>query len=515
MRSRVIRPPDDIALERRICLLRRWEETLATAPRRLPNVTLTLLWSTIALLILTYLRWFVLSAAARIPHQVEFMYGESIVLAAARRLAHGESLYPPPDRLPLLANQYTPLYYVVVAGLLRLFGDGYTPGRILSLSATLAAASLLVWCVRHTGGHWSAGLLAAGLFLTQNMTALLWAPLYRVDPLALFLTICGLTLLTVGRPWAAIAPLLLAFMTKQTYLVAPVAAFLVLWPQRRLALGFAGLFAGGVVLAVCVAQLLTEGWFLWYTVRANINPFDVDSLANMLAPFLQFNGIPLLAAAAHFSVQPSPGERLWRFYFVGTLLMLPTIGRLGASSNYWLELTAANSVLIGLLACHVMGRPTRRAALTSTSLAMMLIGALLVAIPGYRALSRDVGVETPLQGSLSARIQLELAPLIATESGDILTDDPALAVAAGKTVEFDFMTFGLLAGQGAWDERPILEAIASRRFGLVVLSSPLETQPELTNVSTAVNSALRAAYEPSAQWDSYWLYRPRGTASGE
>ena len=47
--------------------------------------------------------------------------------------------------------------------------------------------------------RWSVGLLAAGFFLTQNLTALLWAPLHRVDPLALGLTLLGLALATAGN----------------------------------------------------------------------------------------------------------------------------------------------------------------------------------------------------------------------------------------------------------------------------------------------------------------------------
>ena len=476
---------------------------------------LAALWAAVGMLLLSYLAWFGLNAASRLARPVEFMYGESIVLAAARRVAQGEPLYLPADRLPLLVTAYTPLYYLLVAALQQPFGDGYAPGRVVSLVATLASAALLAWSVRRLGGCWAGGLLAGGLFLTQNMTALLWAPLHRVDPLALCFSLAGLALATAGRPHAAAVPFLLAVLTKQTYFVAPIAVCLSLWPHRRAALGFAALFAGGLALAGAAAQALSGGWFLWHTVLANANAYDAAVLKSMLGQFLHFNGLPLLAAAALFSLRPCPGEQPWRLYFLGTLLTLPSIGKVGASSNYWLELTAATSALSGLLAGRLATRPGLRAATTELGLAMMLVGALLVAVPGYQALSHDLRRELPAGGARAVRAQTRLAPLLAAEPGEVLTDEPALAIAAGKPVAFEFVIFQLLADQRVWDERPILEAIAARRFGLAVLGSPLDAPPERANGSAAVREALRAAYEPAGEREGYWFYRPRPPAPQE
>src|SRR6266496_952853 len=101
---------------------------------------LAVAWIPVVALIVSYLIVFGLSAAARLPLPVEFMYGESIVLDLTRRVAQGEPLYPPPDHLPLVVTAYAPLYYLVAGGLERLFGDGYAPGRVLSLASALGAA---------------------------------------------------------------------------------------------------------------------------------------------------------------------------------------------------------------------------------------------------------------------------------------------------------------------------------------------------------------------------------------
>ena len=306
------------------------------AERDRPDCVTAVLWALAAALILAYLIASGLRVAARLVHPVEFMYGEAVVLAIARRVAQGEPLYPAPDHLPLSVTAYTPLYYLLVGGLQRLLGDGYAPGRFVSLVATLGSAAALAWSVRRVGGRWPGGLLAAGLFLTQNMTALLWAPLHRVDPLALALTLGGLALATGGWVRLAAVSLLLATLTKQVYLVAPVAVCAALWPDRRAVVQFAGLFLVGLGLAGTTAHLLSGGWFLWHTTLANANPYDQDYFRAMLGSFLHFNGVPLLAAAALFTLPPRRGERTWRLYFLALLPTLASVGKLGASSNYWL-----------------------------------------------------------------------------------------------------------------------------------------------------------------------------------
>lgn len=481
------------------------DRSAAVPPHRRPSVVL---WTFVGALIAVYLVAFGLSAAARLPRPVEFMYGESIVLVGARHVARGEPLYPAPDQLPLTVTAYTPLYYLLVGSLERWFGESYVPGRLVALGSTLAAAAALAWCARRVSGRWLPGFLAAGLFLTQNMTATLWAPLHRVDPLALLFTLLGLALATAGRPRAAVLPLLLAAFTKQTYLVAPLALGLALWPDRRRMASVGGLFLVGLLLGGALTQLLSGGWFLWHTLVANVNPFDQDYLRAILGGFLQFNALPLLAAGALFSLPTRPGERIWRLYFVGCLLTLPMLGKVGASSNYWLELTAASSLLIALLAARLANRPPERAPFSQVGLAGLLVGALLVPLPGYQAVVREALHTLPSGGAGPVKAQYDATPLVAAQPGEVLTDEPGLAIAAGRPVSFEFRIFQLLAEVGLWDERPILEAIEARRFSLVVVTRPFDAPLDEARWTPRVRDALRQFYAPAGQQSGYWLYRP-------
>src|ERR1700738_2057347 len=154
--------------------------------------------------------------------------------------------------------------------------------------------------------RWSIGLLAAGFFLTQNLTALLWAPLHRVDALALGLTPVGLALATAGRSSLAAGAFLLAIVTKQTYIVAPLAVVITLWPCRTSLLRFSLILVGGGVIGSGVAQWLTGGWFWCHTVTANSNEPDLVTFAALTGNFLQYNGLPVIAALGSLALPGRP-----------------------------------------------------------------------------------------------------------------------------------------------------------------------------------------------------------------
>jgi len=479
------------------------------------------LWALVAGIIAMYLVLFALSAAGRLARPIEeFTYGESWLLDGARRVARGEGLYSPPDQLPFMHIAYGPLYYAIVGGLQRVVGDtGYTVGRGVSLLATLIGGVALAWSMRRLTNRWSVGLLAAGFFLTQNLTALLWAPLHRVDALALGLTLVGLALATAGRVSLAGVLFVLAILTKQTYLAAPVAVALALWPCRARLSRFGAIVVGGGGLAVAVAQWLTGGWFLWHTVIGNRNEPDLVTFAALMGSFLQYNGVPVLAALAAFALPAAPGERPWRVYFLACLLTLPSLAKLGASSNYWLELSAATAAVLAL-ASHRLAAWAHARLIGPTVIA----GSLFIAMPGYQAVAVEAAanVTEALQppsphylslvgdsGATPLRVDASFVDWIAQQTGDLLTDNSGLAVAAGKPIEFEFQIFQLLEAEGQWSEQPILDAIIARHFSLVALMHSLDGPVDGTRWTPALRAALRAAYVPDGEQAGFWLYRPR------
>src|SRR5579871_3176149 len=255
------------------------------------GLLISAVWVCAGGLIAMYLVLFACCAVDRLAQPLEELtYGESWLLDGARQVARGDGLYAAPNQLPLMQIAYTPVYYFVVGELQRVVGDhGYTVGRAVSLVATLVGVVALAWGVRCVTGFWRFGWLAAGLLLVQNLTLLLWGTLERVDALALSLTLVGLALFTMRHPSIAAVFFVLAFFTKQTFVVAPVVVAISLWPCRAQLARFVGLVLGGIVGGVLVAQLLTHGWFWWHVVTANANPLDLMTFSVLMGSFLQFN----------------------------------------------------------------------------------------------------------------------------------------------------------------------------------------------------------------------------------
>jgi hypothetical protein len=490
--------------------------------RRATAVAVTL-WALVGGLICMYLLVVALGAAGRLARPAdEFTYGESWLLDGARRVARGEGLYAPADQLPLMHIAYTPLYYVVVGGLQRVVGDsGYTVGRAVSLAATLGGAAALAWSLKCLTARWSVGLLAVGVFLTQNLTAGLWAPLHRADSLALGLTLVGLALATGGRVSLAGVAFLLALLTKQTFVMAPIAVAIAVWPCRAKLVHLGLIVVGGGALAVGIAQWLTGGWFLWHTVTANGNQPDLLTFAAMMGNFLQYNGLPVVAALVSLTLPAGPGERLWRIYFLGCLATLPSLVKLGASSNYWLELSAATAVVLALASNRLAVWPSARVVAPT-----IVAGSLFIAIPAYQAGAFESAanlqdlVQSPSPGYLSLvgdgdyraaplRVQAGFVDWVAHQPGDLLTDNSGLAVAAGKRIEFEFQIFQLLNAEGYWSDQPILDAVAARRFSLVALMQPLDGPVGSPRWTPQLRAALRTAYVPDGLRAGFWLYRPR------
>ena len=138
-------------------------------------------------------------------------------------------------------------------------------------------------------------------------------------------------------------------------------------------------------MCVVLAQWISGGWFLWHTVLANSNQADFQTFAILMGSFLQYNGLPVLLALASLTVPAPATERVWRLYFLGCLATLPSIAKIGASSNYWLELSAATAVLLALASVRLVARPEP---LARAAPPLILAGTLLFSMTAYQATAR-------------------------------------------------------------------------------------------------------------------------------
>jgi hypothetical protein len=482
---------------------------------------------------------------------------EGTLLYEARLFWSGAALYQPLERFRFVSAPYPPLHPLLLGLADQLAGPHvFWSGRLISLVAALGVAALLVLMSRSVGGSWLGGPIGAALFLSTP-PVLLWATRIKPDLLALFWTAVGLffaqrwfdagwgqeprtkggcaivlRLSAIGyRLYAAAVCFVLAFFTKQTAVAAPLAVGLALLladvqafpgfraplperagrgyigrlPVRWPTLGFGISYAG---LALAIWALLDAGtgfqysahvWGLhrseWWSARL------LGKFVELLRPYWP---AMLLALALAFR---AARDRRWLVpacYALVVPISLLGAGETGANHNHLLECLLALSLVAGCTAGWMA------ALLRDRGTSWLLPIALLILLAGQLALAAR-----PQQWYLG-----ELAPadpperylaLLRATPGEVLADDVGLLVAAGRPLRYDDpSTMGPASRSGVWDQSGLLEEIAGRRFGVILLPVDVETQTEdsagrwTAEMLNAVRTHYRLAYR-----DTIFTYVPK------
>ena len=306
----------------------------------------------------TVLVIFFIHAILSILHPYPLDYGEAPLINQAMRLTAGENIYRSSlETPPFTITNYPPLYVLFLVPFLDLFDSSFLMGRIISFATTLAAATFLALTTHRLFKNRLAAITTGVLFLSFPYVVE-WSVRARIDSLALAFATAALYLL-VGWPktrWALLGGGLLlvaAVYTRQSYaLAAPLAGFVWLWTHsKKRAFQLAVLVAGLGGLLFFLLNTLTQGGFVYNIITANINEFGWERLQNNLenlwgdaAIILVFGGIFLLLAW-----RTVKGWALLGPFLVGASLSALTIGKIGSNINYFLELTAALSLIGGAM----------------------------------------------------------------------------------------------------------------------------------------------------------------------
>ncbi len=437
-------------------------------------------------------------------------YGEGPLLAQTLRLGHGENIYRPDlTSPPYTVSNYPPLYPLVLSPLARLTGPAFWYGRLLSW-LSIVAASILIGSILHALTRDRLAAVIGGLCLLAFPPASYWSSLYRVDALALALSLGGVCL-CVRRPdgrWTIpVAALLLtaAIFTRQSYgLAAPAAAGLWLLGagRGRRAAGLVGLVAALGAALFAGLEWLTRGGFSFNIVTANLNAYQPGSLTRYVADVWALMPIALMAAGL-FVLSAGwlrvPSWRLAAPYLVGAALSGLTIGKVGSNVNYLLELGAAVALSIGALLAWL--RP-RRAVAAAAALLLALDVALMVLASPYRTVTHF-----RLSQYESAQ---RLERLVRRANGVVLADeDMGLLVRAGQPIYFQTFEMTQLARAGRWDQRPFLGDIERQAFAAILIYAIPGVPLHRERWTDEMLEAIGRRYAVEERVGQTLVYRPR------
>ncbi|NIM95442.1 MAG: hypothetical protein GTO18_17230, partial [Anaerolineales bacterium] len=202
------------------------------------------------------------------PHELEWIEGANI--DQIHWILNGETLYSDPS-ISFIPSAYNPLYFTISAGLMKLFGIGFTGPRLLSILSTVGILLIVVLMVTTETKNIYAGIIAAGIYAVSFRFSGAWMDLAKTDSLFLFLILAGFF---VGLRYSNLTGfvasgllLVLAYYTKQVALpiILVLATFSLIsnagktWPQW-LTVGLIG-----IVIFIAI-DAITDNWFSFYTL---------------------------------------------------------------------------------------------------------------------------------------------------------------------------------------------------------------------------------------------------------
>lgn len=458
-------------------------------------------------------------------------YGEGIVWQQARSIFTPKA-YGPIDQFPAIVFHYTPLYHAVTSQVAGVLGtDELATGRAISLLSTLFAAltsgvlaAMLVEDRRRKQGRWLAAC-SAGLLVFTFVPVIDWAPLMRVDMLAIALGLLGLVAAfkSIERPRLMLVASLLfvaAIYTKQTAIAAPVATFAVLLATRpKLALqGIAACTALGLA-ALIVLSWLTDGGFYKHVLLYNVNRLEPSRLWWIVYAAAAHS---LYVALAGWMVARRVGELRTRYKTVGALrsadsgdirllialaylavttVMLLMVVKSGSSINYFLESCFATAIFVGV---GLQAQPPATAGTIKARKVLAVcipLGVLLQA-----TITSGYDFDTDRDGRRARELSV-LSRQIAAAHKPVLSEDMVLLLRSGQDVLWEPAIFAELASTGAWDERPFVQRIRNRDFAFVIAGGVRGEYRFDQAYNPEVAAAFEAAYPVKERLAGYVIYR--------
>ena len=338
-------------------------------------------------------------------------------------------------------------------------------GRTLSAVCSLLLSFLVArWVRRETASTALGVLFFAGIFFFHEV---LLSEFFRLRPECpgLLCTFAGVLLLLSGgwrRAVLAATLFFVAFSFKQTFVAAPLAAFIYLLIRRRFkdALRFGG--AGGALLCTFFGIM-----WLW-TRDAHYENTILSMAVNDVRPLAAFRDYaPRLWSEAWSLILATPlavgllvREQRCRFLMVylGILSLWTFVssGKYGASWNYFAELGILSLTIVALA---LRKTASRRALLHLPIMAVFAVHAWLGAFRG-----------TMIQ-ELRELPSFDLDPYVERfrSAGALLTTNERLAVHAGEPEVLDWILIDHLARKELLDPTLLFQRVAAGHYDIVAL----------------------------------------------
>jgi 4-amino-4-deoxy-L-arabinose transferase-like glycosyltransferase len=514
----------------------------APAHTILNTASRVLMWA--ALIVLCFhLIVYMVYATNLIQFPFDYDQGEGFELVDTILFSQGRFPYLDTDVYPFYSSNYPPLFHVMAAPFVWLFGPAYWYGRLLGFLGTLITASAIALAVYRDGGRHRWIALLSGLAFLASNTVYHIGPLFRQHmTMVMFEMLAVLVLANAneipdqGKRRRTIAVglalILAAGFTKQLALASAVGIFVFLFirqPRRALVSGVVFSIAGIALFAWMT--IATNGQWWVQTISANINDYYPDQTAGLFRLWFGLHGF-LIVPALLYAAYELYFSRLsiYTIWFVAAVANSVLSGKWGAGDSYFATAIAATCVLSGLFASRWLNRRwdfpvnylSRIVIFPLRRLAPLVSRAALVAVPlmylGYGAATLKMPTTLPVFSTIAQILNVQPNALngfydsagriaggyadighLTTEAdieagwrivervraaqGPVLSEEAAFSLLAGRDVITNPTQLLNLYLNNAWDSTGLVAMINNREFALIIFRAQFYPDPVLRAVA--------------------------------
>lgn len=301
---------------------------------------------------------YLLYAINLIPFSFDYDQGEGFELHDAVLFSQGKLPYRDTEVYPFYSSNYPPLFHVLAAPFVWIFGPAHWYGRLLSFLASFVSAFAIGYAVYRDGHRhfWIACL--SGLALLASNFVYHIGPLFRQHTLMVTFETVAIVILARAYPLRnkrgialGLFFLICAGYTKQLGAITAFAAFVWMFlRQPRSALGWAAGFIAIAGLIFLWLNLASEGHWWTQTIVANVNEFQQFQAFGLFGLWFKLHGF-LLIPAGLLLLYETYCDRLsvYAIWFLfSALLGGIASGTWGAGDSYFATSIAASCILSGI-----------------------------------------------------------------------------------------------------------------------------------------------------------------------
>ncbi len=341
--------------------------TLDTPPRAVWSIHRILMVSALVLLV-AYFIIYVLFAINLMQFPFDYDQGEGFELVDTILFSQGQWPYQDTNVFPFYSSNYPPIFHVIAAPFVWLFGPAYWYGRLLGFLGTLITAAAIGYAVYREGNHRWMALFSGLAFLASN-TIYHIGPLFRQHMTMVMFETLSVVVLAYANEiedqgkrrrtlFFGFALMIIAGYTKQLALASALAilAFIFIRQPRRAIIWGIGFAVVGVAIFLWMDWATQGQWWL-QAITANVNDFIREQAIGLYRLWFSLHGF-LLVPAILYAAHELYFRRLsiYTVWFATAVINSALAGKWGAGDSYFATAIAAMCILSGIFASHVLNR---------------------------------------------------------------------------------------------------------------------------------------------------------------